>query len=745
MRKLDKYDIRYEQSVLNWDEAVAVGNGKLGSLIYGDGPLRISVDRVDLWDNRPDEYTLEEGFNWENLVKLSRSGKDEDWNGERYRLFELPSRRVPYPTKLTAGRLELDFGVKTKKIKSRLSLRKAVANVSIDDGKGGKVELFMSATRFIGVARVWGNYQLNLHIPLFLSGDEKGELKNNSGIDTVKDGCMRYPRTSPVTDGEYTYYEQKTHTDYAFGIVALTKKCEGYDEIYYTVVTTKESLDYIAYGKQELSELATIGYEKLKKEHIDWWTTYWKKSEISVPNELFEKTYYRSYYLFASCSRKGFYPMALQGVWTADNDSVPPWNGDYHHDTNTQMSYQSFLKGNHLAEGSVFADYMWELRDTFKAWTKKFFKVKGMLIPGTMSLDGKAIAGWAHYTLSPTMSIWVAQSFDEYWLYTGDKKYLRTRAYPYFKDIGDAIYSLLEEKDGKLYLPLSSSPEIYDNECRAYLEPNSNFDLALLIYLYKTLENYAKILGKDSSKYTQILSKLDPIAIDKEHIIMLDKTQRLKESHRHFSHLMCLYPLHLINYDTPENKLIYNQTILHLQRLGEGWWISFSFAMMAQIYAMARNGNAAYEQLRKFARGCVAENGFDLTGDFKNYGFCQWHYRPFTLEGLFGFCDALQEMFLQEHQGYIDLFPAVPNDWTKISFKRLRSYQGILVSAEWKDRKVQKVVLESKRNVRVRLLNAFEGEVLTLKHSKTESQIQVARGALTELELRRGKTVIKVK
>ena len=75
-----------------------------------------------------------------------------------------------------------------------------------------------------------------------------------------------------------------------------------------------------------------------------------------------------------------------------------------------------------------------------------------MLIPGTMSLNGTPLAGWAHYTLSPTMAVWVAQSFDEYWLYTGDEKFLRTRAYPFFRDIATAMTKLLEEKDGKAFI-----------------------------------------------------------------------------------------------------------------------------------------------------------------------------------------------------------------------------------------------------------------------------------------------------
>ena len=437
--------------------------------------------------------------------------------------------------------------------------------------------------------------------------------------------------------------------------------------------------------------------------------------------------------------------MPLQGVWTADNDSLPPWKGDYHHDTNTQLSYQSYLKGNRLEEGSCFIDYLWSLRGVFQNFAKSFYGVKGLLIPATSTLNGIPLGGWAQYSFSPTMTIWTAQSFDEYWLYTGDRKFLKTRAYPFFKDVGDAVYALLEEKNGKLYLPLSTSPEIFDATERAYLKPNSNFDLALLIYLFRTLKNYTELLGKSSEKYEKILSKLDAIAIDGEGVILLDKTQRLPESHRHFSHLMCLYPLHLINYDSEENKRIYENTLLHLEQLGTGWWVGFSFAMYAQICAMAHNGGAAYEKLRAFAKGYVAENGFHLNGDFKHYGFSQWHYRPFTLESLFGFCDALQEMLLQEHNGYIEVFPASPEEWEeKASFRRLRSYQGVLVSAALKQGVPQKVLLESRKAVTVKVLNNFGTDTLCVKENGKSRTMQVKQGDIFEISLPRGKTEIKV-
>ena len=177
----------------------------------------------------------------------------------------------------------------------------------------------------------------------------------------------------------------------------------------------------------------------------------------------------------------------------------------------------------------------------------------------------------------------------------------------------------MEEKDGRLFLPLSSSPEIFDDTRRSYLQPNSNFDLALIRYLFGTLAGYAEILGESAEQYELILSKLDGIAVDGDGVVMLDRTQRLNETHRHFSHLMCMYPLHLINYDTDEHRQIYEQTISDLERLGTGLWTGFSFAMSAQIYAMAKHGNAAYERLRQFCVGFVGENGFHLNGDFSHY------------------------------------------------------------------------------------------------------------------------------
>ena len=686
---MDKITVKTE----NWDEGAPLGNGRTGSLVYGRGIVKITADRTDLWDLRPNETTLEKGFTYANLVRLSKSGKEEEW-AERERLFEDIFMGKPYPSKITAGRLELAFGKNAEDISCTLDLNTATAEIYC--GEKRLASVFVSGEANVGVIRTYAEYNLRLHVPAYLSGMPQ----NDSGLeDNSANMSLKYPPAVMKSDGKFTWYEQNTHTKYAFGIIVY----ESDGVIYYTLVTTDDDEDYIAYGKKMLLNAAQCGGERLFALHKKEWGKYWRKSRITTGDRLLDDTYKKSWYLFKCCSGKGGYPMPLQGVWTADNDCLPPWKGDYHHDTNTELSYQSYLKANRLEEGVVFVDYLWKLKPTYEKFAKEFFGVNGLLIPSCSTLDGKAMGGWAQYSLSPTMTIWAAQNFDEYYLYTGDEKFLKERAYPFFKETGSAIKSLLTEKNGKMYLPLSSSPEIFDDTRKAYLRENSNFDLALLIYLFRTLKVYAEKLGDDSSEYEAILEKFDDIAVSPDGVVMLDKTQKLPETHRHFSHLMCLYPLHLINYDTEENKRIYESTIKDLEILGTGYWVGFSFVLSAQIYAMAKNGNASYERLRQFCRGFVGENGFHLNGDFRHFGYTQFHYRPFTLEALFGFCDALHEMLLQDHTGKIELFAAIPQEWKTrtIGFKNLRSRGGLIISAKLKNGIITELSVTAPKECRV--------------------------------------------
>ena len=431
---MDKRMIKTE----NWDEGLPLGNGKIGSLVYGSNPLKITVDRTDLWDLRPNEVTLEKGFNFKNLVKLSMSGKDEDWK-ERERLFEDVFMGKPYPSKITAGHIELCFDEDAKNIYYTLDIDNPIVKIYADNRYIAEVFVFDEPNA--GVIKLHEKAEINLHVPAYLSGKPEG----GSGIgDNAGKMSLGYPEARFFENDGFKWYEQNTRTDYSFGIVTYKTG----DEIYYTLVTTDDDKNYINCAKNLLLKASEKGYGKILDEHKKTWRKFWTKSSVKTGDNLIDETYKKSWYLFKCCSKKGGYPMPLQGVWTADNDCLPPWKGDYHHDTNTELSYQSYLKANRVEEGEAFIEYLWKLKPTYERFAKEFFGVDGLLIPSCSTLDGKAMGGWAQYSLSPTMTIWAAQSFDEYYIYAGDEDFLKARAYPFFKEVGQAIIGLLQEKNG---------------------------------------------------------------------------------------------------------------------------------------------------------------------------------------------------------------------------------------------------------------------------------------------------------
>lgn len=683
------HKLYFEKSIKQWDEAIPLGNGRLGALIWG-GPeaLRFSLDRTDIWDLSVPLNTEREDFTYANMVKLAKEG-----NTSAIReLFDAPYN-YPTPTKLPAGKLQFCFqqGINTS---SLLKLETAEARLEILTEQGSMpMRAICHAVSRSGMIWIGANYQrfqMELIIPAFGSDDEKEEQHYDPEEREISQGSLEklhYPiaeRFREEGHPNFRWFTQKVDDRFSFGIVVGILEQEKETLVFYRVVTSKDGENWIEDAKEQLRKELTEGYEKNLESHKIWWKDFWTKSAVSLPDKFFEKNWYLTNYLFASCSRKGEFPMPLQGVWTADDGNLPPWKGDYHNDLNTQLSYSHFYKANHLEEGETFIDFLWNSLEAGRTFAKKFFGTEGICLPGVMSIDGKALGGWPMYSLSPTHQIWLCQSFALYYHYTGDAAFLRDKAWVYFEETAKCITSLLEERDGHYYLPVSSSPEIHDDEKESWVTPNSNYDLALLRYLYRTLIEFAKILenGQDK-KWQQIYEKLPELAINEKQILMISPDESLKESHRHLSNAMAICPLELYQYD--REKEIIDATILDYELLGTGMWVGFSFAWMSHLYSVQKNGEGAYEQLRIFWESFCSPNGFHLNGDYKKRGYTTFHYRPFTLEANMYAADALQEMLFQMKNGVLELFPAVPEKWReqKIIFKSFRGENGILVSAKW--------------------------------------------------------------
>lgn len=662
----EKYNLCFHEPITEWEKAIPIGNGRIGALIYGKPEaLRFSLDRSEIWDTTVSPDCKSPEFTFQNMILLVNQGEEEAIR----RIFDAPYQQ-PRPTKLPTGALTLHLG--GGRLCSTLHLHQAEA---VFETGHLKVEAFLHAKENIG----W------IRIHTIDPDDGLTQLRYDfipPAFGEISAGCYEEAQEIHL-DGCRGFVQQITET-FFYGIFVKQFQTPKYWYLIYTVACSSDGTDWVEACCRHLNRASQEGYQKARGVHRGWWAEFWEKSDLELPDPFFQKNWYLSCYFLGCCSRKGGYPMPLQGLWTADNGKLPPWKGDYHHDLNTEMSYFSYLKANHLEEGECFLDYLWKLQDKGRKFAASFYGKKGSCLPAAMTITGDPLGGWGMYSLSPTQQIFLCQAFDQYYRYTARKDFLRERAYPYLRETGQLISALLEEKDGQLYLPVSSSPEIHDDTLAAFLKPNSNYDLALLRFLFATLSEYAaEVKPDEEEKWEQICRKLPQLAVDTDHVLMLCQGERLQESHRHHSHMMAIYPLRLLTLQQEEDRKIIEASVADLERLGTGYWVGFSFPWAAQFRVILHQGNAAWQFLNQFWRAFCSDNGFHLNGDFRMYGLTTFHYSPFTLEACFCAADALQEMLLYCENGRLELFPAIPDHWKqkKISFRDFRAKGGLLVSA----------------------------------------------------------------
>ncbi|MHC4399807.1 MAG: LamG domain-containing protein [Planctomycetota bacterium] len=412
---------------------------------------------------------------------------------------------------------------------------------------------------------------------------------------------------------------------------------------------------------------------------------------MTIPDERIQRHYNLVKYFYGAASRPDAPSMPLQAVWTQDSGGLPPWKGDFHHDLNTQMTYLAYHKARLAESGMSFLNHMWDLMPEYRRFAKEFFGVEGAAVPAVMTLNGKPLGGWPQYTLSPTYAIWIGQSFYLHWKHTMDRDFLRERAYPWMDEIVSAIVRLLEEKDGKLYLQLSSSSEIFDASPRAFLEPNSNQDLSMLQWAFEAMAEMADALGKeeDVAKWRTLRSKLNDLHVD-DNVLMFSSNEPFNQSHRHHAHTMAIHPFATLNIDgTEKHRQIIRATLEKMDQLGTRAWTGYSFSWFACLLARAGRPELAFQYLTYYERAFILRNGFHVNGDQIGSGLSGFGYRPFTLEGNFLAMEAVHDMVLQswpvnitkDPTPVIRIFPAMPWRWHRASFRDLRAEGGFVVSA----------------------------------------------------------------
>jgi len=745
-----RHDLVSNTLASTWDEGVPLGNGMLGALIWKKGKcLRMSLDRADLWDLRPvAEFSGPEfRFSW---VRKQVLKKDYD---PVHRMGDVPYDRDPAPTKIPAGALEFDISGLGEVESVRLLLAEAICRVKWKNG--ARLTAFVHGTEPVGWFQfegLPGTVRPKLIPPAFTapapdSVAEKGPLSGKTLAS------LGYPDHELVWEETSLRCHQEGWGGMSYDIaVDWDLPLGGTLTGVWSVSSQYPERDGGTPGAGAAQFAPQSAAEALKrslgadiKSHLAWWKAYWAKSTVELPDPVLEKQWYLEAYKFGAASRRGAPPVALQAVWTADDGGLPPWKGDFHNDLNTQLSYWPCYSGNRLEEGRAFLDWLWAIKPRCEEYTRLYFGVEGLNVPGVATLDGAPMGGWIQYSLGPTVSAWLAHHFWLHWRYSGDRAFLMERAYPYLRAVAVFLDNISERRpDGKRKLPLSSSPEINDNRIDAWFQETTNFDLALIRWLYGAAAVMADELGlnEEAGRWRATLGEWPELALaEDDGRLLVAPGYPLKESHRHFSHLMAIHPLGLLTWGGGEaERRTIRASLAELDRLGPDGWCGYSYSWLGSLAAKAGDGEKAAQALRTFAECFCLPNSFHVNGDQTKSGKSKFTYRPFTLEGNFAFAAAVQEMLLEGCADVLRVFPAVPASWSDVSFDSLRACGAFLVSARMKGGEVEEVRVKSEKGGMLRLENPFR-EAVYRSTGLAEGRVRDV-GRVIEADMRPGEEIM---
>ena len=753
----------YNQPAKDWNEALPIGNGRLGAMIFGNVKDElIQLNEQTLWTGGPAD--LNPNSEAPKYLQPVRDALFKDSINAAVKLLRKiqgPNTQMYQP--LGDILIHQTLNGEATNYYRDLNIADATSTTKfIVDGVEYTREIFSSAPAQVIIIRLTSSKTNALNFVIDVRHELQYQKSITANQELLLKGKARITNDERRTPKPFIY-ENKDHSygmRFQFRIKAVNKDgnishtdssliiSNASEVLLYVSAATsfngydkspdKDGIDENKKATDFLNAALKKNYVQLLAEHVKNYQQYFNRVDFSLANTVvpnipvderlkkykegnedkaLEILYYQfGRYLLISSSRPGGLPANLQGIW--NKEIRPSWRSNYTTNINTQMNYW-------LAEQTNLSELTQPLIQQIQHWSvngaataKNYYNMHGWALHHNSDIwaqtnpvgEGSGDPKWANWALG---SPWMSQHLFEHYRFTSDKKYLKDTAYPIMKSAALFCLDWLVEKDGYLITAPSTSPEnvyIHPKGYKAAVTVASAMDMEIIWDLFTNIIEASNVLGIDTNfaaLIQQKRDKLSPLKIGKKGNLVewFGDWEDEDPQHRHVSHLFAVHPGREIS---PLIDTVFSNAAKKTLEIrgdgGTGW----SKAWKINFWARLLDGNHSYKMYQELLKNSTLNNLFDT-------------HPPFQIDGNFGATAGITEMLLQSQLNEIQLLPALPDAWNEGHIKGLVARGAFEIEMFWKDGKLIKAFITSKAGNICKLRTAENIAVKGLKISSVET------------------------
>ncbi|XVV09929.1 glycoside hydrolase family 95 protein [Actinoplanes sp. CA-131856] len=740
-------DLFYDRPAERWFEALPIGNGRLGGMVYGGiSTETIRLSESTAWSGAPSDTDVSPTAL--SHVPAIRNLLFEGRYAEAQRLAaeHLPGRPTSFGTNVPLPRLRLDFaGLSSERYRRSLDLATGLVRVECDDHvrevfashPHGVIAMRITAARPLGFTATLDNTIL----PGVTTATENGLAFSGRAVETLhsngEDGATVEIRCRFVLEGGTLRRDGGTVT------------VAGADAVVVLIAVGTDWAGEDAVSRAEKLVAVEAGYETLRAAHVaDHQALMGRVSldlgePVALPtdvrrerlaqghqdDDLIALYYQYGRYLTIAGSRADSpLPLALQGVWNDGFASSMGWSNDFHLDINTQQNYWAAESG-HLAECQTpLFGFLQRLAEAGHDTARRMYGAGGWVAHTVTNAWGYSAPGAGiGWGLNVTGGAWMALQLWEHYEYGLDEDYLREQAYPVLRGAAEFLldYLVPEPTNGWLVAGPAESPE------NAYLAPDgarcsvamgATADRAFAEAILRICARAAEILGVDPAlraRAEEARARLSPFRIGRHGQLQewLHDFDEADPAHRHTAHLVSVFPERQITpRRTPELARAAAVTIERRQA-ADGWeqteWVEANFAA---FYARLLDGDKALHHITRL----IADASETNLLSYSQGGIAGAEQNIYSFDGNAGGSGAIAEMLLQSDGEEIELLPALPSTWREGSVRGLRARGGFTVDLTWRDGRLHEARIRADRKATSRV--RYRESVTTLTWDPAQQQ-----------------------